>query len=366
MSRLERVLFVDHTTVLGGAELSLARFLRSDAGSSSAIAFLTPDTADEWGLPPSVRIAHTDGVAGRTGIRSLVEELKSIIASVDPDVVVANSFSSAQYLAFVPKRGRRYVYFLRQEALPDALPRTKSILNRIFVLRRFDRFFANSDWTASTLPKSIDRRRVVISRPISGVVADTGSKKRFGSVPMKVLTLSRLSPWKGVHTAIEAVKSINHETPGSVSLTVAGGDLFGEEDYSEHLRSLSVGVDVRFTGHTSDTRSLLTEAHVLLCLSTTPEPFGQVVIQGMASGCVVVATDQGGPREVIHDGVDGFLVPPEDPVAVSAVIRALRADPALAARVSQNARARATDFEDAVTIQRFEEALAGVLPRRER
>jgi glycosyltransferase involved in cell wall biosynthesis len=360
VSGLERVLFVDHTTVMGGAELSLARFLRSDAGSTAAIAFLTPNSADAWGLPPSVRVAHTRGVAGTTGIRSLVKELANVIASIDPDVIVANSFSAAQYLALVPKRGRRYVYFLRQEALPDGLPKTKAIFNRVFVLRRFDRFFANSGWTASTLPASIDRRRVVISRPISGVLADAADPKRFESVPTNVLTLSRLSPWKGVHTAIEAVRSIDQETPGSVSLTVAGGDLFGEEDYSALLRRLAEGIDVHFVGHTSDTRPLLSEAHILLCLSTTPEPFGQVVIQGMASGCVVIATDQGGPREVIRDGVDGFLVRPEDPEAVASVITAMQADPARAARIGENARARAKDFEDAVTIPAFANALADI------
>lgn len=363
MSGLERVLFVDHTTVMGGAELSLARFLRSPEGSTCSVAFLTPRGSEAWDLPNSVRVAHTEGTAGRTGIRALVRELSAIIASFDPAVVVANSFSAAQYLAFVPKRRRRYVYFLRQEALPEGLTKPKDLLNRAFVLRRYDRFFANSDWTASTLPASVDRRKIVISRPISGVLSDSAEAKRFGSDPTRMLTLSRLSPWKGVHTAIEAVRVLEVEAPGSVSLTVAGGDLFGEEEYSARLRELAEGADIEFVGHLSDTKPLLRQADVLLCLSTTPEPFGQVVIQGMASGCIVIATDQGGPREIIHDGLNGFLVPPEDPSAVAGVIASLRNDHARAAAVADAARARAKDFEDSVTVPQFAEALAGVLPR---
>lgn len=361
MNGLDRVLFVGHTTILGGAELSLARFLRSEAGAGSSLVLLSPQSAADWHLPASVRVAQTVGTAGQSGIRSIVSQLARLIDSLDPDVVVANSFSAAQYLAFVPKKGRRYVYFLRQEALPDGLPMSKTVLNRAFVLHRFDHFFVNSDWTASTLPRSIDRRRVLISRPISGVRTEPVRGEAFATDTLRMLTLSRLSPWKGVHTAIEALLMVNDETPSAANLTVAGGDLFSEAGYSARLHDLARGANVVFVGHVSETRPLLRDADILLCLSTTPEPFGQVIIQGMANECVVIATDHGGPREIIQHGVDGFLVPPDDPVAVARVVSSLRKDSSLARQVAAAALQRAREFEDTVTIPQFAAALSATL-----
>jgi len=357
---MEGVLFVDHTTILGGAELSLARYLRSDLGSSSAIAFLSPHSAEPWKLPASVQAVHTRGEAGTTGIRELVRELSEIIDWLNPRVVVANSFSAAQYLAFVPKRGRTYAYFLRQEALPEGLSKVKSVLNRTFVLRRFDYFLANSEWTASTLPASVDRSRVLLSRPISGIQVGSDPADTVHSGATRLLAMSRLSPWKGVHTAIEAVRILNQDAPSTAQLTVAGGDLFGEAEYSTRLRGLADGQPVHFVGHQDDTAPLLRGADVLLCLSVTPEPFGQVVVQGLANGRIVIATDQGGPREIIQHGVSGFLVPPESPGAVAAVVAALRADTEMAARVSAAARRRAGDFVDSVTIPHFHKALVEI------
>ena len=49
-----------------------------------------------------------------------------------------------------------------------------------------------------------------------------------------------------------------------------------------------------------------------------PEPFGRVVVEGMAMGCLVAATSVGGPSEIIDDGVDGLLLEPRDPAALGA------------------------------------------------
>lgn len=153
------ILFLDHTAKLGGAELSIARYLRSDSALPSVLGILSPESVAPWNLPNDVPVRHTHSTAGVDSIRSVVSELRRLVDEVNPSCVIANSFSAAQYLAFVPKCGRKYFYFLRQEALPEGLGRIKSALNRVFVLRRFDGYFANSRWTASTLPPE-SRRRV--------------------------------------------------------------------------------------------------------------------------------------------------------------------------------------------------------------
>ena len=85
-------------------------------------------------------------------------------------------------------------------------------------------------------------------------------------------------------------------------VTVAGGAWFGETGQQEKVRRFArehpeLHVDV--PGHVDDVLDLIDRHDVLLHTSLLPEPFGQVVVQGMARGRVVVAADSGGPAEVI-------------------------------------------------------------------
>ena len=71
---------------------------------------------------------------------------------------------------------------------------------------------------------------------------------------------------------------------------------------------------------------------ILVHASLIPEPFGQVVIEGMASGLPVVAPRAGGPAEVIEDGVTGILYPMGDVGALAGALRELAGKPALRSR----------------------------------
>ena len=75
-----------------------------------------------------------------------------------------------------------------------------------------------------------------------------------------------------------------------------------------------------------------------------PEPFGQVVVEGMAAGLPVIASAGGGPLEVITDGVDGLLCPPGDVHALAKQLQRIAGDEALRRRLGTAARRRAEDF----------------------
>jgi glycosyltransferase involved in cell wall biosynthesis len=78
-------------------------------------------------------------------------------------------------------------------------------------------------------------------------------------------------------------------------------------------------------------------ADVVVHASTSPEPFGRVIIEGMAMARPVVATAIGAPPEIIRDGVTGILVPPGDAAALAAVLDRLLADPDMRRRLGENA-----------------------------
>jgi glycosyltransferase involved in cell wall biosynthesis len=118
--------------------------------------------------------------------------------------------------------------------------------------------------------------------------------------------------------------------------------------YAEGLRvlagELGIADRVEFRGFSEDVAGELGQIDILVNASTTPEGFGQVVVEGMAAGCAVVASAAGGPAEVITDGVDGLLYRPGDVEGLAQVLVRLAADPPLRSRLGAAARQRASDF----------------------
>ena len=118
-----------------------------------------------------------------------------------------------------------------------------------------------------------------------------------------------------------------------------------------------------FTGHRDDVEAELAGLDVLLHASRLPEPFGQVVVEGMAAGLPVVATDGGGPRELITDGVDGVLVPADEPAALAAAVRAL-APPERRAALGRAAARTAARFRPEVIAPQLHGLYAELRARR--
>ena len=100
---------------------------------------------------------------------------------------------------------------------------------------------------------------------------------------------------------------------------------------------------VVFAGQRPNIPAIMRAVDMLL-LPSWEEPFGRVVVEGMAAGRPVIATSVGGPAQTITDGLDGLLAPPKDPQAWAAAINRLLDDPQLARRIGENARAAAERF----------------------
>ena len=102
---------------------------------------------------------------------------------------------------------------------------------------------------------------------------------------------------------------------------------------------------------------------MLVHASLTPEPFGQVVLEGMAAGLAVIAPDEGGPATLIADGVTGRLFRPRDADALAAAMRALRDDPQARKRLGESARQAAEDYHPDKIAEQVERMYERVLGR---
>ena len=128
-----------------------------------------------------------------------------------------------------------------------------------------------------------------------------------------VLVAKMVEP-KGHEVLIRAVPSVLASFPDA-HFAIVGGDVDGihHERYAARLRrlpvELGIGSAVTFTGYRSDVPQIMAAADIVTHCSTHPDPFPGVVLQGMALGKAVVASEIGGPREQIDDGISGILRP---------------------------------------------------------
>ena len=168
----------------------------------------------------------------------------------------------------------------------------------------------------------------------------------------------RLGPQKALEVALEAVAAV----PG-VTLVVAGD---GPDRAALEARAAEVGLESRshFLGSVSRERVLrLFRAADASVLSSAWENFPHTVVEALAVGCPVIATAVGGVPEVVRDGENGLLVPPNDVAALVAAIRRFFEDDGLRRRLAEAApESVAAQTEEAV-FMRIEAELARAVGR---
>lgn len=127
----------------------------------------------------------------------------------------------------------------------------------------------------------------------------------------KVALIGRIVKEKGHETAIRAISSVKETFP-NVKLVIVGN---GDSQYVNYLKNLVINLqvdkNVKFLGFQKQISKILENCDVCLVPSKA-EPFGRVVIEAMALGVPVIAANSGGIPEIIDDGIDGILVPPND------------------------------------------------------
>ena len=176
------------------------------------------------------------------------------------------------------------------------------------------------------------------------------ARRALGLEPDRPLVgmVTRLQRWKGVHVFVEALAALRRER-SDVRGVVVGGAHETEPAYPAELdaqvRALGLEDVIRFAGHQSPVGPWMQAMDVVVHASDR-EPFGIVLIEAMALGKPVVAGAEGGPAEIITDGVNGLLAPYGDATALARSIGRYLDDPGFAARVGAAARARAPEFSD--------------------
>lgn len=168
---------------------------------------------------------------------------------------------------------------------------------------------------------------------------------------------SRLSPWKGQHVLLDALA----DCPENVVALLVGSALFGEDEYVQtlHQQVEQQGLHdrVQFLGFREDIPDLMAACDLIAHTSVAPEPFGRVIIEAMLCQTPVVAAAAGGAVELIAHEKTGWLTPPGDVQALAAIIRHCQMSPLPIAQVTKLAYQNVKQRFQLATIQAQTHAL---------
>ena len=166
-----------------------------------------------------------------------------------------------------------------------------------------------------------------------------------------VCLVGRIDWWKGHEYFIEAISELSAKIPTLKGMIIGGTAKLSRPRNQRYLNRLHAMVKtgalddkIIFTGHRKDVPRLISAMDVVVHASTEPEPFGLVVIEGMAAGKPVIATAAGGVLDIIEDGVSGVLVPCGDARALAGAVGRLLDNPLEAARLGRAARQRVAEL----------------------
>jgi L-malate glycosyltransferase len=358
-----RVLYVNQTATVSGAERSLLELLGA----------LPPDLEPVLACPdgPLADRARALGVAwrpipatdasfrlhARHTTRALLElsaqatAVRATTRRTRPHLVHANTTRAA--IAAVAARrlgGPPVVAHIRDWVPPG---RTAQLTLR-FVASGAAVTLANSRFAAAQVTTGADAVRVV-HNPVDhrrfGVVGRAEARRRLGLDDRDevMAVIAQLTPWKGQAEAIETARLLRETRPrlrlllvGSAKF-VAPGTRYDNAGYAEELRARAadagLGDSVRLLGEREDVPGVMAALDLLLVPSWR-EAFGRVAAEALAAGVPVLATEIGGPAEIVRDGIDGRLLPPRDPRAWAAAAAELLDDPARRAAMGRAGRGR--------------------------
>lgn len=247
------------------------------------------------------------------------------------------------------------------------------------IMARGDFVIANSDFTRdhvlaehSPIPLDDPSRLITIHRgadlrrfdpaSVMGERVEAIESQWQGRDALRILLPGRLTSWKGQESLIKAAKILRVTRQAlPVRIVLAGSDQ-GRSSYLTELQTAIEEADVShivtIPGNCTDMPAAYAWADLVVSASTRPEAFGRVAIEAQAMACPVIATDHGGARETVVNGVTGFLVPPGDEAALAGAISDF-ADMSLDQRETMRSEAR-RNAETRFSIEKMTDATLDV------
>jgi glycosyltransferase involved in cell wall biosynthesis len=358
-----RILFLDQTGQLGGAELCLidiAQFYRDRALVGLFAEGPLRDLLEQHCIPVQVLNKRAIQVSkdstllqGISGFAQLLPLIANVAQKARQyELIYANTQKALVVGAMASFLSRRpLIYHLHDILSRDHFSRI-NLFSAVTLANRFASLvIANSEATqkAFIAAGGYPEKTAVVYNGFSlenyesqEESCRTLTRQKLG-IDREFLVghFGRLSPWKGQHILLEALS----RCPDEVKAIFVGDALFGEQEYAESLSKkvevLGLKARVQFLGFQSDIVSLMKACDLIAHTSTLPEPFGRVVVEAMLCGRPVIATGAGGIAELVEEGETGWLVSPGDFQQLAEAIVSIKNQPKKARLIAQQAQSQA-------------------------
>ena len=336
----------------GGSDQALLRLARQLVAAGWSVHIALPGPSPMGGdfegagarlhIVPMKRISTSHGLADWAAYLAnwpvSVLRLRRLARGVGADVVHSNSLHSWYGWAVALGSGKPHVWHAREIVTQSAV----ALSVERFLARHFACLVvAASEAVAGQLhPANV---RVVHEEPDAAEFSPGRAgrlRHRLGLADDSLLVgyVGRIDTWKGIDTLLEALPLLSARRPGAQAV-VAGGTVAGKEAYAARLAAQASGLGVHWLGALggAEAADLIADLDCLAYPSTGPEPWGLAIVEALACGTPVVATDAGGPREILAGlpAQAGALVPPGQAAALAGAI-----DRLLPARTSSELRRR--------------------------
>lgn len=310
-------------------------------------------------------------LAAVPGVGLYLLKLRGALRRIDPDVVHANGLK-AHILSVWARPGRRAIIVWHVHDYVSRRPLMSRLLRKYS--RRCAAAVVNSRSVGEDLRsvcgeglKTFTLYNAVDLETFSpeGGRVDLDSLSGLPPAPpgtVRVGLLATMARWKGQETFLKSLSLISGDAHvrgyiigGSIYQT--HGSQFGPKELRELAARLGLGGRVGFTGFVEDSAAAIRSLDVLVHASTEPEPFGLVVVEGMACGLPVIASQAGGAAEIISMGDGPLGHTPGDTKELSSQIKMLAGDADLRASRGRAGRSTAARCFDRA---RLADALAAI------
>jgi glycosyltransferase involved in cell wall biosynthesis len=195
----------------------------------------------------------------------------------------------------------------------------------------------------SVVPEGLDLTQFFPRPPAPGIRTELGIREGEAVITL----VGGLVDWKGQDVLLEAAPAIL-ERFGNAHILIVGAAYGKDKTFAELVARRAADPAlrgrVRLLGARQDIPDILSVSDIVLHTSTKPEPFGRTFLEGMALGKAVIASNEGGPLDVIEHEVDGLLIAPRQSALLAGAVIRLLDDPAFMAKIAANGAVKARLF----------------------
>lgn len=270
-----------------------------------------------------------------------VRFLRILIKRNDIDIVYTNT--SVVFVGAITAKlmNKKSIWHIREIIANKVERKVVSTIVNMFS----DIIIANSKATGDAITSNA-RKMKIIYNTINTTNIDLPDNKKNQVEKLRIGMAGRINRWKGQKLFVDAASMILSKRP-NIEFLIAGNAYQGEEILEKQLKSYieekGLKGNVKMLGLVEDMNSFYNQINIFVLPSIQPEPFGLVVLEAMARSIPVVATNHGGPTEIITDGLTGFLVDYNSAEEMSNTIIRLIDDPKLRNEIGANGRINQKD-----------------------